>query len=262
MAVAPANGHSIIQTYRLSKTFRLGDQTVQALSDVNVTVPQGQFMTIMGPSGSGKSTLLYLLGGLDRPTEGEIAIAGYQLGNLTGDALARFRRETIGFVFQAFHLVPTLNALENVALPGVFAGIPRDMREQRAFKLLSALGLADRLDHRPAQLSGGQQQRVAIARALFNNPPIIMGDEPTGALDSKTGQLVMRLLRWLSSKQGKTVLIVTHDPGVAEYSDRTLHLKDGCIIDDVLPAPQAERQLASRMEGHADHVPEPELEDD
>jgi ABC-type lipoprotein export system ATPase subunit len=216
----------------LHKHFILGDQEVQALNGVSLQIPQGQFVGVMGPSGSGKSTLLYLLGGLDRPTSGEIEVAGQRLDGMTGDELAQFRRETVGFIFQQFHLVPTMNALDNVALPGIFAGLPRDEREERAFKLLDVLGMADRLDHKPSQLSGGQQQRVAIARALFNNPPIIMGDEPTGALDSKTGQIVMSLLRSLSSKQGKTVVVVTHDPVVASYADRLLQLKDGEIIDD------------------------------
>jgi ABC-type lipoprotein export system ATPase subunit len=186
----------------------------------------------MGPSGSGKSTLLYMMGGLDHPTQGEIVIAGQDITRLSGEELARFRRDTIGFIFQAFHLVPSMTALENVALPGIFAGLPRDVRERRGIKLLAALGMEDRLDHKPSQLSGGQQQRVAIARALFNNPPIIMADEPTGALDSKTGQTVMNLLRWLCTKQGKTVIVVTHDPNVARYSDRMLQLKDGRIIED------------------------------
>jgi ABC-type lipoprotein export system ATPase subunit len=225
----------------LEKSFRLGDQWVNALAGVDLTIPEGQFVGIMGPSGSGKSTLLYMLGGLDRPTGGAIQIAGQRLDGMSGEELARFRRDTIGFIFQAFHLVPTLTSLENVALPGVFAGIPRDVREQRATKLLSMLGMEERMDHRPNQLSGGQQQRVAIARSLFNNPPIIMGDEPTGALDSKTGKTVMELLRWLCTHRGKTVVIVTHDPGVASYADRMIQLKDGRIIGDELqPAPQRE----------------------
>ena len=223
---------AIITAQNTDKVFELGDQWVQALDQVNVDIPEGQFIAIMGPSGSGKSTLLYLLGGLDRPTNGEIIVAGQDITRLDGEELARFRRETIGFIFQAFHLVPTMTALENVALPGVFAGLPRDLRERRAIKLLTALGMEERLDHKPSQLSGGQQQRVAIARALFNNPPIIMADEPTGALDSKTGQIVMRMLRWLCTKQGKTVVIVTHDQGVASYSDRMLQLKDGRITQD------------------------------
>jgi ABC-type lipoprotein export system ATPase subunit len=216
----------------LQKLFQLGDQWVQALKGVNVDIPEGQFVCIMGPSGSGKSTLLYLLGGLDRPTDGEIFIGGQRIDTMDGEDLARLRRERIGFVFQAFHLVPTMTALENVALPGVFAAMPRDLRERRAMRLLNMLGMIDRMDHRPSQLSGGQQQRVAIARALFNNPPIIMADEPTGALDSKTGQIVMQMLRWLCTRRGKTVMVVTHDPGVASYADRMLNLKDGHIIED------------------------------
>jgi len=222
----------MIDARGLSKNFQLGDQWVRALVNVDVQIPRGQFLGIMGPSGSGKSTLLYLLGGLDRPTTGEIEAAGSQLNALSGDDLARFRRETIGFIFQAFHLVPTMTALDNVALPGVFAGMPRERREQRAINLLKSLGMADRMDHRPSQLSGGQQQRVAIARALFNDPPIIMGDEPTGALDSKTGKTVMKMLRWLCTHKGKTVIVVTHDPGVASYADRILLLKDGQVEDD------------------------------
>jgi ABC-type lipoprotein export system ATPase subunit len=228
----------MISGRNIEKGFQLGDEWVQALDNVSLDVPEGQFIAIMGPSGSGKSTLLYMLGGLDRPTGGSIQVAGQDVSHMSGEDLARFRRETIGFIFQAFHLVPTLTALENVALPGIFAGLPRDLRENRAIKLLSALSMEDRMDHRPSQLSGGQQQRVAIARALFNNPPIIMADEPTGALDSKTGQTVMRMLRWLCSKQGKTVVIVTHDPGVASYSDRMLNLRDGQITEDRLLAPR------------------------
>jgi ABC-type lipoprotein export system ATPase subunit len=224
----------IIEGQHLHKYFQLGDQWVRALDDVDLIIPEGQFTSIMGPSGSGKSTLLYLLGGLDRPTSGDIYVAGNNLSRLSAEDVARVRRDTIGFIFQAFHLVPTLTALENVALPGVFAGLPRHVRERRAVKLLTALGMEERIDHRPNQLSGGQQQRVAIARALFNDPPIIMADEPTGALDSKTGQTVMKLLRWLSSRQGKTILVVTHDPNVASYSDRMVQLKDGIIIEDRL----------------------------
>jgi ABC-type lipoprotein export system ATPase subunit len=219
----------------LQKVFQLGDQWVPALKGVDVDIPEGQFVCIMGPSGSGKSTLLYLLGGLDRPTAGEILIGGQRIDSMDGEDLARFRRERIGFVFQAFHLVPTMTALENVSLPGVFSAMPRDLRERRAMRLLDMLGMAERMDHRPSQLSGGQQQRVAIARALFNNPPIIMADEPTGALDSKTGEIVMQMLRWLCSKRGKTVMVVTHDAGVASYADRMLNLKDGHIVEDSLP---------------------------
>jgi ABC-type lipoprotein export system ATPase subunit len=188
----------------------------------------------MGPSGSGKSTLLYLLGGLDRPSEGQIMIASQRIDGMNGDAMVHFRRDTVGFIFQQFHLVPTMTALENVAFPGVFAGITRDARDARAKKLLTILGMGSRLDHKPSQMSGGQQQRTAIARALFNNPPIIMADEPTGALDSKTGTVVMQLLRSLCTKQGKTIVLVTHDSSVASYADRLLYLKDGYIVDDQL----------------------------
>jgi putative ABC transport system ATP-binding protein len=216
----------------VSKQFILGHQQVTALDEVSISIPSGQFIAIMGPSGSGKSTLLYLMGGLDRPTGGAIEVGGRRLDAMTGEELATFRRETIGFVFQAFHLIPSMTAQQNVALPGVFAGTPGEEREERAARLLSILKLGDRLDHKPNQLSGGQQQRVAIARALFNNPPVLMGDEPTGALDSRTGRDVMTLFRRLASEQGKTVIIVTHDPGVASYADRVVTLRDGRIVED------------------------------
>ena len=234
----------MIIVQNVSKIFHLGDQVVHALDQVSLRIPAGQFVAVMGPSGSGKSTLLYLLGGLDHASQGEILVGGSRLDSMTSDGLARFRRETIGFVFQAFHLVPTMTALENVALPGVFAAVPRDVRERRAVRLLNALGMGARLDHRPSQLSGGQQQRVAIARALFNNPPIIMADEPTGALDSKTGQTVMHMLRTLCERQGKTILVVTHDLNVAQYADRTVHLKDGRIVRDEMMAPKEKTDAA------------------
>ena len=218
----------------ISKNFSIGGMSLPVLKQIDLQIESGQFVAIMGPSGSGKSTLLYLLGGLDRPTEGVIEVAKRRLDMLNSAELAAFRRETVGFVFQNFHLIPTLTALENVALPGIFAGVPRDVREERAARMLRVLGMLDRAEHRPSQLSGGQQQRVAIARALFNQPPIIMGDEPTGALDSKTGQIVMRMLRALRDKAGKTVIVVTHDPNVAQYADRMIHLQDGKIVDDYL----------------------------
>jgi len=235
----------MISAKNLVKTFNVGNEFLPVLKSISLTVPVGQFVGIMGPSGSGKSTLLYLLGGLDRPTQGDIQVAGHPVSNLSSDALAAFRSQTVGFVFQAFHLVPTLTALENVALPGIFQGKPRQQRNQRAMRLLMALGMGDRADHRPSQLSGGQQQRVAIARALFNEPPILMGDEPTGALDSKTGQTVLRLLRALCDKQKKTVVIVTHDPGIAQYADRMVHFKDGRIAEDY---------LTSERKGSQNHV--------
>ncbi|MCZ2094922.1 MAG: ABC transporter ATP-binding protein [Anaerolineae bacterium] len=233
---------SMIAARHLMKNFSIGAETLTVLKSVSLSIPAGQFVGIMGPSGSGKSTLLYLLGGLDRPTDGDIRVAGAMVSALNGDELAAFRSRTIGFVFQAFHLIPTLTALENVGLPGVFLGISRDDRNQRAMQLLGALGMADRADHRPSQLSGGQQQRVAIARALFNAPPILMCDEPTGALDSRTGQTVMRLLRSLSTRQHKTIVVVTHDPGIANYADRLVQIKDGSVVDDYLTSERKEPQ--------------------
>ncbi|MCA0456008.1 MAG: ABC transporter ATP-binding protein [Chloroflexi bacterium] len=256
MAITPTheqgkltNPEPMVEVRGLRKDFQLGDQWVHALKGVDLDIPAGQFIAIMGPSGSGKSTLLYMLGGLDRPSEGEIAVAGNALDLMNGEELATFRRETIGFIFQAFHLVPTLTALENVALPGVFAGSDREYRESRALKILTALGMEERIDHRPNQLSGGQQQRVAIARALFNNPPIIMADEPTGALDSKTGQTVMRMLRFLCRRQGKTIIVVTHDPTVASYADRMISLKDGDIIEDKPMRPARENKPLPAFSG-------------
>ena len=237
-------GDLIIAGRGIDKVFEVGGQSLHVLKGVDVEIPAGQFVSVMGPSGSGKSTLLYLIGGLDRPSGGEITVAGNHLDGMSSDELAAFRRLTVGFVFQSFHLVPTLTARENVALPGIFAGMPRDAREARANRLLSMLGMQPRANHRPSQLSGGQQQRVAIARALFNNPPIIMADEPTGALDSKTGQTVMQLLRWLCTKQGRTVLVVTHDQGIAQYADRMLLLRDGRIVDDYLTKARGKHDVA------------------
>lgn len=230
----PQSERPIISCQNIQKGFQAGDQWLQVLRNVSVSIPRGQFVAIMGPSGSGKSTLLYLMGGLDRPNEGIIDVGGRRLDAMNSDELANYRRRTVGFVFQSFYLVSTLTALENVALPGIFAGTPRDQREIHAAKLLGALHMGERLDHRPSQLSGGQQQRVAIARALFNNPPIIMCDEPTGQLDSKTGKSVMELLRWFCTEKKKTVVVVTHDPNVAQYADRMIHLSDGQIENDYL----------------------------
>lgn len=224
----------IIRAHGLYKSYITGEKPLTVLRNVSLTIPRGQFVAIMGPSGSGKSTLLYLLGGLDRPDSGSIVVASQSLEFMSSEDLAQYRGKSIGFVFQSFYLVPTLNALENVALPGIFAGMSRDEREQRAAKLLGALKMSDRLEHRPHQLSGGQQQRVAIARALFNNPPIIMCDEPTGALDSKTGMRVMEMLRHLHARQGKTIVVVTHDMNVAQYADRLIAIRDGEIEDDRL----------------------------
>ena len=218
----------------LYKHFRLGDQLVKALDGVDISIPQGQFVVIMGASGSGKSTLLYALTGLDIPSSGQVYVAGKRLDQMGQKQLAHLRGQLIGFVFQGFYLVPTMTAIENVMLSGLFAGHSRETRYRRAAHLLRILHLDDRMDHRPNQLSGGQQQRIAIARALYNDPPIIVADEPTGALDSKTGTGIMKMLRRLCEQQGKTILIVTHDPTVTAYADRVIRLKDGHIIEDTL----------------------------
>ncbi|MCC6617109.1 MAG: ABC transporter ATP-binding protein [Anaerolineae bacterium] len=229
----------MIMARHLEKTYRIGTHQVHAVDRVSLAIPRGQFITIMGPSGSGKSTLLYLLGGLDHPTAGDIVINRQHLNSLSSEDLAEFRRETIGFIFQAFHLVPSMSALENVALPGIFAGLGRAEREERAYRLMHMLGLDRWVDHKPTQLSGGQQQRVAIARALFNDPPIIMADEPTGALDSQTGEHVLRLLERMARKLNKTVVVVTHDARIAGRADRVLRLRDGSIIEDTKQLPAA-----------------------
>ncbi|MBN1564906.1 MAG: ABC transporter ATP-binding protein [Anaerolineae bacterium] len=208
----------------------IGDQQVKALNNVTLSLAEGRFTAIMGPSGSGKSTLLHLIGGLDRPTTGEIVVNRQPLHLLDSQDLAQFRQQSIGFIFQTFHLIPTMTALENVVLPGVFKRIPSEIREERAQYLLHLLKMGNRLHHRPNQLSGGQQQRVAIARALFNNPPIILADEPTGALDSVTGQTVMRLLRNLTDQLGKSIIVVTHDLAISKYADQMVQLADGRII--------------------------------
>jgi ABC-type lipoprotein export system ATPase subunit len=241
----------IISARGIHKVFPLGENDVHVLKGINIDIMPGQFVGIMGPSGSGKSTLMYILGALDKPTGGRVMVNGQQLDSMSEQDIAHFRGLTMGFIFQNYQLITTMTALENAALPGIFAGMPRDEREERAFKLLKMIQMDHRATYRPAQLSGGQQQRVAIARALFNNPPVIMGDEPTGALDSKTGEIVMRMLRTLSQKHGKTVIIVTHDPGIAAYADRMVLLRDGQIVDDYLTSerdtPLADPRASSEM---------------
>jgi len=213
---------------RLSRHFRVGDTLVRALDEVSLRIEAGEFVAIMGQSGSGKSTLMNILGCLDRPTGGSYHIDGLDASACSGDELALLRRSTFGFVFQRYNLLPSATAAENVELPAVYAGLPRRQRRQRAQMLLTKLGLGDRLHHTPARLSGGQQQRVAIARALMNDPPVILADEPTGALDSVSGGEVMELLRELH-REGRTVVIITHDEQVASAAERIIHLHDGRI---------------------------------
>ena len=220
----------IIEVRNLVKQFSLGSQVVNAVDDVSFTIQAGEIVSIVGPSGSGKSTLLGLIGGLDTATAGTIAIDGIEISQMKEKELTRIRNEKIGFVFQFFNLIPTLTALENVALPIQFARTQQFNPTQRSQELLTRLELDDRLYHRPQQLSGGQQQRVAIARALANNPPLLLTDEPTGNLNTEAGELVMSTLRRARDDFGTTVVIVTHDPDIAAQTDRSLHLVDGRLV--------------------------------
>jgi putative ABC transport system ATP-binding protein len=222
----------MIELQQVSKRFdRRGD--VAALSDVSLTIPRGQMISIVGPSGSGKSTLLNLIGGLDRPTTGEVRIDGDALGALSDDGLTRIRRDKIGFIFQFFNLLPTLTCLENVGLPLHLRGWPRKKVTARAEELLNLVQLGDRLTHRPDELSGGQRQRVAIARALSVAPPILLADEPTGNLDTRTGRDILALLNDVHERLGSTVVIVTHDAHVASTCVRTVTVRDGRVIEDI-----------------------------
>jgi putative ABC transport system ATP-binding protein/lipoprotein-releasing system ATP-binding protein len=221
----------IVQTFSLSKTYGDG-AAVHALDNVSLSIPAGEFLAVQGPSGSGKSTLLNLIGTLDHPTSGEVWVDGVEVSTLKGNALADFRRANIGFVFQLFNLVPTLTALENVMLPLLPYQRKLDFKlKERAIELLESLGLGARRTHLPGQLSGGEQQRVAIARALVNHPKLILADEPTGNLDSQSGQDIVALLRHLNQKQGITVVLVTHDAAIATQTDRVVYLQDGKLRD-------------------------------
>jgi len=222
----------MIQLDRVTKRFD-SQNGVVALDDVSLTIPEGQMASIIGPSGSGKSTLLNLVGGLDRPTSGDIRVGGESLAKLSDDALTLVRRDKIGFIFQFFNLLPTLTCLENVALPLHLRGWRRRKVVDRARELLSLVGLEDRVQHRPDELSGGQRQRVAIARALSIYPPVLLADEPTGNLDTRTGQEILALIRDLNTRLKATVVIVTHDASVARSCERTVELRDGRISEDI-----------------------------
>ena len=221
----------VIRVRDLTKQLPLGKVTVHALRGVSLDIYAGEMVSIVGPSGSGKSTLLGLIGGLDSPTSGIIEIDGVDISRMNEDQLTEIRNEKIGFIFQFFNLIPTLTALENVALPIQFAQKPKFKPEKRARELLKMLGLSDRMNHRPAELSGGQQQRVAIARALANNPPLLLADEPTGNLDTESGRIVLDALKQVQQESGTTVVIVTHDAELARYADRGVTLVDGEIIE-------------------------------
>ena len=220
---------NLIHVEGAHKEYRLGQQHVRALAGVSLAIASGEFVALMGPSGSGKSTLLNILGGLDRPTDGSVVVNGEDITKLSPTALCRYRQRQLGFVFQKFNLINTQTALENVEFPLVFAGVrPKDRRD-RAATALHAVGLGDRLHHRPGELSGGQQQRVAIARALVGDPPLILADEPTGNLDSTSGDSIMQLLAELN-RAGRTIVVVTHEPRMQRFASRTVHLLDGQVV--------------------------------
>jgi putative ABC transport system ATP-binding protein len=219
----------LIQIRGLTRNYAIGKTAVAALTGVDLGIPLGEFTALVGPSGSGKSTLLNLIGGLDRPSRGDIQVDGLSLGTATEQELVRYRRERVGFIFQSFNLLPTLTAVENVETPMVLAEVSRSERRARATRLLESVGLGQRSSHKPNELSGGERQRVAIARALVNNPSLLLADEPTGNLDSKTGAAVLDLLCELVHKNKLTLIMVTHDLEVASRADRIVHLRDGSV---------------------------------
>ena len=224
---------TILETSSLSKQYLMGEVTVDALRDVDFVVQQGEFVAVMGPSGSGKSTLLHLMGGLDTPTDGDVVLGGKRLAHLSDDEITIVRRRQVGFIFQFFNLLPTLSAAENVALPLLLDGKRIEDYAARVDELLDLVGLGSRRDHRPDQLSGGEQQRVAIARAFVNDPKIVLADEPTGNLDSKSGTTMLELLRRTCKELGATVVMVTHDPRAASYADRVVFLGDGQTVREL-----------------------------
>jgi putative ABC transport system ATP-binding protein len=228
----------LLQTEGLKKHYRMGETTVRALDGVSVTVKEGEFVALLGTSGSGKSTLLNLIAGLDRPTEGSLRVFDRDLAQLSSMELSLHRRKNVGIIFQSFNLVSTMTAAENVALAMMFAEVPRVERDARASALLESVGLGGRQRHRPKEMSGGEQQRVAIARALSNTPHMLLADEPTGNLDSRTSREIMELLKTLNERDGKTVIMVTHDPSLAQrYAHRTLTMLDGQVIAESTGAP-------------------------
>ncbi len=245
--------NAVITVSDLRKIYQMGTQEVHALRGVNMTIRRGEAVAIMGPSGSGKSTLMNILGCLDQPTSGKYYLDGADVSNMQDDALAAVRNQRVGFVFQSFNLLARTSALENVQLPLIYAGASQRMRRQRAEEVLRAVGLGERMHHLPNELSGGQQQRVAIARALVNNPSIILADEPTGNLDSRSGREVMAILQRLNREQGITVILVTHDANIGRYANRILHIFDGVVskeenVKDPIDATIIEQDDASTLQ--------------
>jgi putative ABC transport system ATP-binding protein len=234
---------AVIEIEDLVKDYRVGEMVVHVLKGISFEIERGDFVSIMGPSGSGKSTLMNILGCLDKPTSGTYTLDGISVGNLTRDQLAEIRNKKIGFVFQQFNLLARTSATENVELPMMYTDASARERRERAMKALLAVGLAGREEHQPSQLSGGQQQRVAIARSLVNDPSIILADEPTGALDSRTSIEIMAIFQRLNREKGITMIVVTHDPDVATYSNRSIHFKDGTLrLDERLAHPREARK--------------------
>jgi putative ABC transport system ATP-binding protein len=227
---------AVIELNDICKVYEMGEVEVRALCGVDLAIEAGEMMAIMGPSGSGKSTMMNILGCLDQPTTGTYVLDGKDVSSLDDDQLADIRNHKIGFVFQTFNLLARTSALENVMLPLIYAGVGRTERQKRAREALESVGLEDRIGHSPNELSGGQQQRVAIARALVNDPAIILADEPTGNLDSKSGAEIMAILQWLNHYRGITVVLVTHDPRISQHTNRVIHLYDGLITKEELVA--------------------------
>jgi len=224
-------GQSVIQTKDIAKIYKMGTEKVEALKSVTINIDKGEYVAFMGPSGSGKSTLMNIIGCLDTPTRGNYQLAGQDVSETSENDLAEIRNKEIGFVFQTFNLLPRQSSLENVALPLVYAGFSKSEREERALKVLDSVGLGDRAYHKPNELSGGQRQRVAIARALVNDPSIILADEPTGNLDSKTSYEIMELFQLLHD-QGNTIVMVTHEDDIAQYAHRIIRMRDGLVESD------------------------------
>lgn len=222
---------AIISTTEISKIYKMGTETINALETISININKGEYVAFMGPSGSGKSTLMNIIGCLDTPTSGSYVLNGQDVSNLSEDELAEIRNKEIGFVFQTFNLLPRATSLDNVALPLVYAGLGKEARSEIALKSLESVGLGDRYSHKPNELSGGQRQRVAIARALVNNPSILLADEPTGNLDSKTSSDIMDLFRQLHEK-GNTIIMVTHEEEIAHYAHRVIRLRDGMVESD------------------------------